>query len=191
MLQRPPVSRYPSEDDKRVQISSIASILQSGLPSLIQFTSLFVASVVSAIGLVGFPEANGGVDRTVGHAVADEETRRRASTPSWSIPPSTCLILHPPVPTGSAFLGKIETTSPTSFRYTAKAGVLAFSANVYVDRDLTKAPENDGKCIALVYDDTSYTVTRGRGLLNGPPFSLSSFSRTPRSVQVDTLWNGF
>ena len=73
MLQRPPVSRYPSEDNKRAQISSIASILQSRRPSLIQFTSLFVASVVLAIGLVGFPEANGGVNCTVGHAVADEE----------------------------------------------------------------------------------------------------------------------
>jgi hypothetical protein len=50
--------------------------------------------------------------------------------------------------------------------------MLVFSDNVYADGDMTKVPENDERWqgrshtalhTALVYDDTSDTVTRGQG----------------------------
>jgi hypothetical protein len=44
-----------------------------------------------------------------------------------------------------ALLGNIPTTSQSSFRYTAEAGVLVFSDNIYEDGDLTKVPPNDEK----------------------------------------------
>ena len=123
--------------------------------------SLFVTSLLSGIELA-FPVANGREtfwldDRTVGY-VATEEGNKTAGLYSVSVHlTNETLDLNSDPP--GVLLGKFPTSSPSSFRYAAKAGVLVFSDSVYEDGDLTKVPENDEKWqnrghSALVYDDT-------------------------------------
>jgi hypothetical protein len=140
-------------------ISSICILLISDR----NHKSLVVTSLLSAIGPVDFPLANGGEafwldDRTVGYVVANEETKT-AGIYSISVHLTNETLDLTSDPPASVLLGKFPTASPSNFRYAAKAGVLVFSENVYEDGDLTKVPENDEKWqnrghTALVYDDT-------------------------------------
>lgn len=111
---------------------------------------------------VEVPLAHGGEafwldGRTIGHVVAEGDDPEAANLYAISVRftgVSLEATADPPV-----LLGKFPTTSPSSFRYAAKAGLLVFSDNVYEDGDLTKVPENDRQWnergnTALVYDDT-------------------------------------
>ncbi|KAI0004573.1 alpha/beta-hydrolase [Russula compacta] len=95
-------------------------------------------------------------DRTVGHVVTDEESKTSGIYAILVHFTNTTLRA---TSDPSVLLGKFPTSSPSSFRYAAKAGVLIFAASVYEDGDLTKVPENDIKWqerghTAFVYDDT-------------------------------------
>jgi hypothetical protein len=126
--------------------------------------SLFVASVVSAVEPVEFPLPNGGEafwldDRTVGYVVVHEETKT-AGLHSLSVHLTDASLDLTPDPLPALPLGTFPpASSPSSFRYAAKAGVLVFSDSVYEDGELTKVLENDERWEdrgdnALVYDDT-------------------------------------
>ncbi|KAI0304472.1 alpha/beta-hydrolase [Multifurca ochricompacta] len=111
--------------------------------------SIFIAPLEFATQHVEVPLPHGGEafwldERTVGHVVADEESKT-ASLFAISIELTTETLNFP-------------TASPSSFRYAAKAGVLVFTDNVHEDGDLTKVPENDKEWherghTALIYDD--------------------------------------
>ncbi|KDQ62499.1 hypothetical protein JAAARDRAFT_30397 [Jaapia argillacea MUCL 33604] len=139
-----PVSKYSFEDKKNNKF-------------------IYIASVESTIKPLEIPLANGGQafwldSRTIGHVTSASEgkpqelyaisVKYEADTDAFDVPPPPALVGA--FPTG---------TSPSNFRYSAKAGQLVFSDYVYEDGNLTAVKEHDEAwekrgTTALVYDDT-------------------------------------
>lgn len=62
--------------------------------------------------------------------------------------------------TGKRAPGQVPNYVSNQLPLRGQGGVPVFFDNLYADGDLTEVPE---KCTALVYDDTSDIVARGRG----------------------------
>lgn len=118
--------------------------------------SIFITSLESKAQPLSIPLANGGEafwldDRTVGHAVTNEESKK-LELYALHVNYETELAPGPPV-----LIANFPTSTATNFKYASESGRLVFSDSVYPDGNLTTVKEQDEAwenrgTSALVYD---------------------------------------
>ncbi|TFY59295.1 hypothetical protein EVJ58_g5864, partial [Rhodofomes roseus] len=171
-----PVSQYSRSDRKNTKSIHIASVESSIQPFEIPLTSSGEAFWLDS--------------RTVGHAVAEGEDKDKVTTlyaisVKYEADSSGAPLSVPEAP---VLVGKFPTSTASSFKYSAKAGVLVFSDYVHSDGVLEnvkkhdEAWENRGDT-AYVFDET---FERHWDTWVGPKRS-SLFSVT-LSQSPDTTW---